>query len=674
MLCLGALLLVVGTIAGVVNREVLDADRFAAHVDAARTDPDVARQLGVVISERLLEEQPDLVAVRPLLETTTTSVVASPAISPLVRSAVAPLYRAIVLGQGGDPLVLRLADVAAVVVGILTQVSPQADATIPADLDVQLSALGGASYDAGMVGAVHRVVWLARICPLLGLLLLVGAGAGFSPRGSRVRGALRDVGRGALGAGLLMAVVLLLVGSLARHADRSTLGGAIRHAAWAELSGEFWLATGALVTVGAVAVLGSRERLDVRELLRPATDPLEATGRAVVVGVLGVALVGDPLRVAQVVLSVVGVVLVVWGIGSLALTVVRAPRARTWGLIAVTMLVTGWVVLVLPTDRTLPTGTAALASGQGCNGHVELCDRHYDEVAFPATHNSMSAADIPGWFFPEQPDGIVAQLDHGVRVLLIDSWYGQRTDRPDIVATAEQSRASSLAEAEATFGAATVASALRLRNAFGLTPRGRVEPYLCHAMCELGSTLWLDSLRATKEWMDAHPTEVVTLFVQDEVSPRDTAEVIERAGLLPYVYTPIGTPADNPWPTLGQMVESGKRLVVLMESHGGGDELPWLMRGFRWVQDTPFLFTDPKQFSCEPNRGPADAPLFLVNHWISDKSATVSNAEKVNARSVLLPRVEECQRERGQLPNFVAVDYYDRGDLMGVVDTLNGLD
>lgn len=668
----GVLLLVVGTIAGVVNREILDADRFAAHVDAVRTDPDVARQLGVVITERLLEEQPDLVALRPLVETTATSVVASPTISPLVRSAVAPLYRAIVLGQGGDPLVLRLADVAAVVVGVVTEVSPRADATIPSDLDVQLSELGGQEYDAGVVDRVHRVTWLARLCPVLGLLLLAGAGALFARRGARVRGALRDVGRGALAAGLLLAVVLLLVGALSRHADRATLGGAVRHAGWAELAGEFWLATGLVVTVGAIAILASRDRLDPRELLRPARDPLEATGRAVVLGVAGLALVGDPLRVATLLLTVAGVVLVVWGIASLLVTVVRAPRARTWGVVALALLVAGWIVLVLPTEQDLPTGRAALASGEGCNGHVELCSRRYDEVSFPATHNSMSAATTPNWFFPEQPDGIIDQLDHGIRVLLVDSWYGQRTDRRGIVATAEGSRAKAEAEARATYGDATVDSALRLRNAFGLTPRGRAEPYLCHALCELGSTRWLDNLRETKDWLDEHPTEVVTLFVQDEVSPEDTADVIERAGLLPYVYTPAGGPTDSGWPTLGQMVDSGKRLVVLMEGHGGGDEYPWLLQGFRWVQDTPFLFRTPSEFSCEPNRGPADAPLFLVNHWISDKRATVTNAEAVNARDVLLPRVERCQQERGMLPNFVAVDYYDRGDLLGVVDTLNG--
>ena len=81
------------------------------------------------------------------------------------------------------------------------------------------------------------------------------------------------------------------------------------------------------------------------------------------------------------------------------------------------------------------------APDAACNGHEELCDRAYDEVAYPATHNSMSAAAEPGWFFPEQPDGIIAQLDYGIRVLLIDSWYGQRTDRRGIVATADKLRA-----------------------------------------------------------------------------------------------------------------------------------------------------------------------------------------------------------------------------------------
>ena len=316
------------------------------------------------------------------------------------------------------------------------------------------------------------------------------------------------------------------------------------------------------------------------------------------------------------------------------------------------------------------SGGSVPPATQACNGHVELCGRAYDEVSFPATHNAMSAASERGWLFAEQPDGIVAQLDHGIRVLLVDSWYGQDTGRRGIVATADRNRADAFAQAKADFGAAPLAAALRLRHTSGLAPRGEEQPYLCHAMCELGSTLWLQSLRDTRAWLDEHPREVVTLFVQDEVTPADTAAVFEAAGLLPYVYTPA---ADGTWPTLGEMIDSGHRLVVLMEFHGGGDRWPWLIQGFDVVQDTPYLFDTPADFSCEPNRGPADASVFLVNHWIDEKRNVPHNAAVVNARDVLLPRVQECQAERGRLPNFVAVDYYDRGDLLDVVDTLNGL-
>ncbi|MFC5494955.1 hypothetical protein [Nocardioides caricicola] len=314
---------------------------------------------------------------------------------------------------------------------------------------------------------------------------------------------------------------------------------------------------------------------------------------------------------------------------------------------------------------------AARKADVACNGHEELCDRAYDEVAYPATHNSMSAAAEPGWFFPEQPDGIIAQLDHGIRVLLIDTWYGQPTDRRGIVATADKSRAEAIEQARQDFGRRAVDAALRARRAAGLAPTGEVRPYLCHAMCELGSTSWARSLRATKDWLDAHPREVVTLFVQDEVTPADTARVIEQAGLQPYVYTPE---EDGTWPTLGEMVDDGTRLVVLMENHGGGELLPWLIPGFDVVQDTPYRFRSPADFTCAENRGDPDASLFLVNHWIDDWRNVPQNSAIVNARAVLLPRLRECEEERGQLPNFVAVDYYDRGDLLDVVDELNGLD
>jgi hypothetical protein len=63
-----------------------------------------------------------------------------------------------------------------------------------------------------------------------------------------------------------------------------------------------------------------------------------------------------------------------------------------------------------------------------------------------------------------------------------------------------------------------------------------------------------------------------------------------------------------------------------------------------------------------------------MNHWIeSTPMPKPSNAEVVNAYDFLLRRARRCQRLRGHLPNLVAVDFYATGDLMRVVQTLNGV-
>jgi len=51
---------------------------------------------------------------------------------------------------------------------------------------------------------------------------------------------------------------------------------------------------------------------------------------------------------------------------------------------------------------------------RACNGSEALCDRRLDQVAFAATHNSMSAADQPAWRFTQQEMGISAQLEAGI--------------------------------------------------------------------------------------------------------------------------------------------------------------------------------------------------------------------------------------------------------------------
>jgi len=63
-----------------------------------------------------------------------------------------------------------------------------------------------------------------------------------------------------------------------------------------------------------------------------------------------------------------------------------------------------------------------------------------------------------------------------------------------------------------------------------------------------------------------------------------------------------------------------------------------------------------------------------MNHWSETSPAPKpSNAQIVNAYDFLLKRARACRRERKMMPNLIAVDFYRTGDLLRVVDTMNGI-
>ena len=203
--------------------------------------------------------------------------------------------------------------------------------------------------------------------------------------------------------------------------------------------------------------------------------------------------------------------------------------------------------------------------------------------------------------------------------------------------------------------------------------------YLCHTFCELGGTELGSVLEDLHDFLAANPGEVVVVVNQDYVTPQDWVGAIRDAGLEPYAFTP--PPSGSPWPTLRQMVDSGRRLVMLAENEGGA--APWYQPAYdALLQETPFSFPRAAPLldmanldaTCEPNRGPADAPLFLVNHWVTtDPLPRPSDADAVNAYRPLLARLRACERIRDHIPNLVAVNFPRHGDLYRAVDALNGV-
>jgi hypothetical protein len=327
--------------------------------------------------------------------------------------------------------------------------------------------------------------------------------------------------------------------------------------------------------------------------------------------------------------------------------------------------------LIIPGN--LPQGdnleSASAVNTTACNGFEALCDEPFDQVVIPATHNSMSIADGT-WFLAEQPKDMVDSLDDGIRGLLVDTWYGEPTADGGAL-TSDKSLAAAEAELTATYGQDVVNSIRRTIDRVRRSESvGPPEPYFCHTVCEIGATPMTPTMQRLNDWMDAHPREVIVLFIQDSVTPADTAAVLEKTGLADKAYV---HPEGAEWPTLGEMIDSNKRLVVLMENEGGGDQYPYLHQGFDLVQDTEYTFKTAADFDCSLKRGQPDSPLFSVNHWLASFTKLISSAEEVNVYDVLKPRIDECEIERGRKPSMIAVNWYDRGDLFRVVNELNGV-
>jgi hypothetical protein len=288
----------------------------------------------------------------------------------------------------------------------------------------------------------------------------------------------------------------------------------------------------------------------------------------------------------------------------------------------------------------------------------------------------MSAATNPGWLFAQQDAGIADQLRDGIRSLLIDAHYGQRTEDGTVKTDLSEIGPGEREAYEEELGEKALDAALRIRDRVVDSPtKGDPGIYLCHRFCELGAISIEQAFGDVRDFLAANANEVVVIVIEDYVEPADIEAAAEKTGLVDYIYT---GPLD-PIPTLTDVIESGGRAIFMAENDPG--DVPWYHAAYEsLVQETPYSFktprdlTDPARLpaSCEPNRGPEDGPIFLFNHWVdTSPAARPSNARKVNADKPLSARIAECEQIRDHVVNLVAVDFYREGDLFKVVDRLN---
>lgn len=667
------------------DRVLLNEDRFSARIASTLRQDEMNRYLADELTEQVLARAPELMGVRPAIEAVLSEALRTRTAIVGARAALREAHRGVTLGVAEESITIDLQAVFTLAAALMQRGAPDIAERFEAGLDTTRLDAAAVGLRTGLFERMQTLADIRWPLTAAGLVLL---GCVVIAAPSRRTGFLFAAGAIA-GTGLIgligqRAAEVWLVQLLPEDEDARVAVTL----AWRTVLREYqgWnvalLALGIAGAVGALANARLPDRTAAREFITRSAWGRTTAGMALAIA--GLALARWPLDAVRVIVVAGGVVVAGGGVFLLLRSAlaglqgvrpheyadrVRDARVLLTAYAVIAMFVIGasvsvWFATTLEVEPS-PVEPAPITV---CNGHQLLCDRPLDQVTFPGTHNSMSAASVRGWYFPSQRDGIAQQLRDGVRALLIDTYYGIASPQGVRTVIESEVRREQLV---AEHGEEVVAAAERIAER--LAPGGEEALFLCHSFCELGATPLSSALLDIRDYLDANPSEFLVILVQDQTTAEDTIAEFELADLADRAYAhPLG----EDWPTLGALLADGKQLLVLVEHEGASPEdTDWYQPAFAGlVRETTFDARTPAQLTCTPGRGEPGSPLFLMNHWINERPPYPARALAVNTRDLIVGRARDCAEDwGGQVPNIVAVDFYDTGDLFAAVAELNGL-
>ncbi len=269
-----------------------------------------------------------------------------------------------------------------------------------------------------------------------------------------------------------------------------------------------------------------------------------------------------------------------------------------------------------------------------CNLHPELCDKRFDDVTYLMTHNAHADLGAFSSLAANQDGDILVQLEAGVRGIGLKVYN--------------------------TSGHAT---------AWLFCSGAPDNLYVYHGDPTFGCETFQSVLLRIKTFYESHPNEVIPITIEGDAPPAEVMAAFTAEGMDNYMHE---QDFSQSWPTLKEMIDANKRLVVFMDDGTATDAYPKIHDMYNFIYDTDYDHQSASTFDCEKFRGNhTGGHLFTLNHFITDITPQQDDAAIINEVSVLLPRARSCWTYNNHRPNFIMIDFWNTSNPLESVDSLN---
>lgn len=184
----------------------------------------------------------------------------------------------------------------------------------------------------------------------------------------------------------------------------------------------------------------------------------------------------------------------------------------------------------------------------------------------------------------------------------------------------------------------------------------------CHTSCDLLNVgTWQAELEVITGWIESHSFDVITLLVGngDLVPVENYVSAIQKSGIAPYLYEPEYIPQfRDQWPTLSEMILTGKRVVIFMDYNANQSAVPYILDEFSHLWETPFSPTN-RSFPCTQQRPPdlnqtlaREKYMYMANHNLNmavDLGALLGDG---SGEPILIPNTAVINQTNGRFLEF----------------------